>query len=191
MGRLITTAALLAALLASPVLSGCSGDGGASTPTPSPTPTSTSPTASPTPQPPAMPEAARAHTEAGAIAFVEHYWHIVNYSLRSPDLQALKALSMNGCRGCMGGIQTLQDIKSSGGTINGGDATITDLKARGYRAGNQIIYEVTFKHTNEPEFDDYPGTERDVHRGSSTKPMRMKLFATPDAWQVAELEVSG
>lgn len=188
MGRLITTAALLAALLASPVLSGCSGDGGASTPTPSPTPTSTSPTASPTPQPPAMPEAARAHTEAGAIAFVEHYLALINYATASLDVAPVVAASLPGCKGCAAGAEGISRIKRENGTIIGGKTTATDMKAQLSQGETRTFATITYKGTSAPETHDLPGTD-DVNRAGGNYAGTIILVSATDGWRVAEFEV--
>ncbi len=74
MRRVAVGAALVLAL------AGCGGDPKADPP-PSTTPTPTvSPSPSATPTVPALPEAAKANTKAGAIAFVKYYVGLINHA---------------------------------------------------------------------------------------------------------------
>lgn len=188
MGRLITTAALLAALLASPVLSGCSGDGGASTPTPSPTPTSTSPTASPTPQPPAMPEAARAHTPEGAEAFVRHFWAVVDYASANLDPDAVQDLVLESCTGCQGGIASLEEIRRNDGRVNGGATTLTDFNIQLGTAADLQIAIVRALAKTSPQEIDYPEPRQDVTRPAAKIRFEMVLHRQTEDWRVGVLK---
>ena len=184
MGRLITTAALLAALLASPVLSGCSGDGGASTPTPSPTPTSTSPTASPTPQPPAMPEAARAHTPEGAEAFVRHFWAVVDYAGTTLDAAPLKSLIRDDCLGCQGVIDLITELREGGGTLVGSHSRLSNIQAIDVVIGGKPRTQVTFTVSTPKQVLDYPGTDRDQTFPAGKRTDLFLLEAISGGWQV-------
>ncbi|HEY0888138.1 MAG TPA: DUF6318 family protein [Nocardioides sp.] len=134
-----------------------------------------------------MPEAARAHTPEGAEAFVRHFWAVVDYGRETLDTEPIRALSRSDCKGCLGGIRALGEIRKHGGRIRGGQTTISELKATGLKAGDQVFYDVTFLHTNAPEITDYPGTDRDVERDRVTKPTRMRLFSIEEGWEVAQL----
>lgn len=98
-------------------LSGCDGGGGSSssstssgsasvssstTSSPSTSSTSVSSTSATAyvPVKPTFPAAARAHTDAGAVAFVQYYWAAVNYAWTKPDIKILRDLSLNSCESC-------------------------------------------------------------------------------------------
>jgi len=147
-----TSAALLAVpLVASMLLSGCGGSGKAdashsTTATSSPTstvpPTTSAPTsstASPTADP-NIPAAARAHTTAGAEAFVKYFHDELNVAWGRPRAGLLTPLSLPGCKTCstfedtaasmvpkherMLGNTVRIDSASAGSTESNGDQTV-------------------------------------------------------------------
>jgi len=110
----------VAALLALPLLVSCA-DGEASSDPDKPTPSVTS-TESETPTGPDEPElfaAARKPTEAGAIAFVKHYWASVYYAQSTGDLTGLTRLSSQHCELCRGGVRGLRKLNADGGRLKG------------------------------------------------------------------------
>lgn len=88
-------------------------------------PHSSSPTesTSPTdagPVEPSLPAEAEAETEAGAKAFVEYYWEVVNYARQTGEVDLLRNLSVPSCGGCNGGIESIERVYARGGRIAGG-----------------------------------------------------------------------
>ena len=65
-------------------------------------PTEPAPTAKPSPTAtvPSMPAAAKENTVAGAVAFVEHYIELLNYSSDTGNIEALAEASDATCAGC-------------------------------------------------------------------------------------------
>ena len=120
MPRLVVGAVVL--LLA---LSGCGGD-----PKADPS-SSTSETPSPTatPSAPTMPEAAKADTKAGAIAFVRYYVELVNHAQMTGDIAPLEAVEGPACTSCKQGRNYLAKIYGAGGHIEGGTWSITRATA--------------------------------------------------------------
>jgi hypothetical protein len=109
------------------VVAGCGGD-----PQASPTPTPSMSTASPvstTPSPPAMPDAARANTKAGAIAFVRHYIDLINYAQATGDVGPLAAVEDAGCKSCTSARDGVRKHYASGGTVKGGNWHIRSASA--------------------------------------------------------------
>src|SRR4051794_697515 len=96
-------------------LAGCGGDPKAD-PSPSPSVPSASPVST-TPAPPALPEAAKANTKAGAIAFVKYYVQLINHAQATGDVAALAAVEDPGCSSCASGRRLLKKIYESGGHI--------------------------------------------------------------------------
>lgn len=185
MGRLLTTAALLATL----ALSGCSGDGEATTPTPTPSPSVTSPTASPSPTPPALPDAARAHTPEGAEAFVRHFWEVVDYASTNLDPEAIKTLIEPGCTGCFGGHDAIAEVRDGGGRLIGGGTDLSDVRVHLGRAGQRAIAVVRAYADTQHQTVDYPGTEKDRTNPAAKVRFEMVLHQRPASWSVAALKV--
>jgi hypothetical protein len=102
------------------LLAGCGGDPKADPP-PSTSPT---PSVSSTPSPPALPEAAKANTKAGAIAFVRYYVALLNLLQSTGDERPLLAVSQSNCRSCMAVVRAANAIYDSGGHVEGGLWTI-------------------------------------------------------------------
>jgi hypothetical protein len=111
---------LVVALSCALALAGCGGDPKAD---PSPAPSSPTTSASPTPTPPVMPDAAKANTKAGAVAFVKYYIELINHAQATGDVDALAAVEDPGCRSCASARETVTEIYKSGGHIEGGAFT--------------------------------------------------------------------
>jgi len=93
-------------------------------PTPSWSPTGTidrpSPSSSAEPVEPALPDAAREASEAGARAFIGYYWELVNYAQVTGDVKALRKASGKTCEGCKAGMKGIRQLYEDGGHIEGG-----------------------------------------------------------------------
>ena len=173
-------------------LSACSGSADPSPPRSSspPAPTSTAPTpsSSPTPTVPAMPDAAKAHTKAGAKAFAKYFSAVVNYAQQSGQTDAVTHLAIPGCVGCEAGVRAIETVYRAGGRIVGGDSTVSDATVELSWLGDDAVARVTVTMTNAVEVDDYPGTTKDVERASSTVRNALLLRQIDGAWRVAQIE---
>lgn len=109
---MLATASLTAAML----LAGCGGDAKPDpTNTTTAAPTSTSASTSPAPSPttdPNIPAAARAHTPAGAEAFVRYFYSQLNLAWTTPATGLLSALSAPTCKTCSALEGTAADLVS-------------------------------------------------------------------------------
>jgi hypothetical protein len=170
------------------VLGGCSGDD------PEPKfapPESTSPTASGSPSStptgpvePTMPAAARRHTVAGAQAFVKFYWEMVNYAQATGALEPLVKLSAGNCGACSGGVGFLRKIFTAGGSVRGGEVTVSNLKASKVRAGNHVAWQVLVDVTNTRQFVDLPGTRKDRNYPAGTSSLQFIVDPEQGGWTV-------
>lgn len=116
------TYAVAAATAATLLLAGCNGGDDDPTPTPSPTNSSTS-SASVTPSPSAsstattsvlVPSAARAQTDAGAVAFARFYVLEVDKAYVTLDTSAIKAYAKDSCTNCQTAASTVEAAKANG-----------------------------------------------------------------------------
>lgn len=129
------TALAAAALL----LAGCADDGEPrSDPTWSPTAVPESPSTSPADAAtkPALPDAATKATKAGAEAFIQYYWDLINYAEVTGQVKPLLRISGSNCGGCNDGMAAIRKHYRSGGHITGGG------------------YDVTFKSTEVAKVED-------------------------------------
>jgi hypothetical protein len=97
-------------------LSSCGGEPKAD---PSPTRSVTTPVST-TPTAPVMPDAAKANTKAGAIAFVRHYVDLVNYAQQTGDVSTLASVESDACESCAKVRRSIAEIYTAGGAIQGG-----------------------------------------------------------------------
>ncbi len=109
----------VAALLVVPVLVSCSEDEPKAEPGPTDS-SSVSETKTATgPVEPVMPEAAKKPTKAGAVAFVKHYWAMIDYAQATGETTGLTRLSNRSCDFCAGGTKGIQVVYAKGGRIRG------------------------------------------------------------------------
>jgi hypothetical protein len=67
-----------------------------------------------------MPDAAKADTKAGAIAFVKYYVGLINYAQATGDTKSLSLFESPDCRSCSKARATVDGIYHAGGSIQGG-----------------------------------------------------------------------
>ena len=157
-----TSAALLAVPLAASMLllSGCGGDSkptasSSNTTTSSPTTTSApattpSPTTTTRTTDPNIPAAARAHTPAGAEAFVRYFYSQVNTAWSKPKAGLISSLSETTCKSCAALEGTAADLVKNGQHYDGPPVTIVSVAPMGeVDAGHpQILVLFTQEHRN-------------------------------------------
>lgn len=112
---------------------GCSGDGstsaGTTTVTVTPTVSMSSSPPTPTVAPPVLPTAAKQPTQAGAAAFVRHFWDLYNYSYRTMDPKPLRDVSKESCKFCSDAAVDIDSAVSQGYTFSGGEVAVLDVVA--------------------------------------------------------------
>lgn len=135
--RSVCAVAVMAAVVA---VAGCGGGSGGpaspssstsmtSTATPSPTSSSPTPSTSSTSTgtaagAPGVPEAARQHTEAGAIAFSRHYADLINKTGSQPEIGVLEPLALDSCKTCRNYAGNVKYLKKNGLRNSAAAATI-------------------------------------------------------------------
>lgn len=117
------------------LLTGCSllgkdsGTVAAETVTPAPT----------TPSGPALPAAAKATTNDGAIAFTKHWFATYNHAIANLNSAEIDTVSDKACVFCQRAKQTIETLKSQSRTVSGGETTITNVKLiRGDKNGMRL-----------------------------------------------------
>lgn len=115
---MVRTFSVVVALIAACTLAGC---GGTTDAGPPPSPSASPIASSPSPTAPALPDAARANTKAGAVAFVRHYVDLINHAQATGDVGALAAVEDNRCSSCRSVRRNLKALYESGGSIDAGE----------------------------------------------------------------------
>ncbi|MGO4806337.1 DUF6318 family protein [Arthrobacter sp. 2MCAF15] len=135
--RRVCTAALMSFSLV--MVAGCSGGGtqpSGSPPSESQTPAASSPSAAPTPSAsykpadatgkaqnvpiPVLPEAAKAETKEGAIAFAKHWYTLLNYAYQTGEFRLMDEVTDSSCRLCAKVRPGIVEWNSEGRWIAGG-----------------------------------------------------------------------
>lgn len=132
-----------------------------------------------------MPEAAKAHTRAGAKAFVVYYWRVVDYAQNTLDTSPVAAISDPTCAACKAGIKSLRDIAVLGGRFVGGGETVSHVNAFPVRQGKPET--VAFNLTNQRQQVVVPGKKTVVHSGRISR-MLMALIPRDGGWLAADFE---
>lgn len=129
-------------LAASMLLAACGGDatpGASSSSTSTSSPTTTAPpTASPTTDP-NIPVAARAHTPAGAEAFVRYFFEQVNLAWSTPKPGALPQLCTANSKSCASFEATAVQLDAAGNHYDGLPVTTLSVAALDAPAGRQSV----------------------------------------------------
>ena len=76
---------------------------------------------------PTLPVEAEAATKAGAKAFVQYYWNVVNYATFTGDVSRLQAAAEPSCTGCKGAIDLIERVYDRGGRIVGEGYRVVDV----------------------------------------------------------------
>lgn len=89
---------------------------------------------------PALPEAARQQTPAGAEAFVRHWFTLLNYAYQSGEVDPFLATASEACRTCAALAGTVTAVYQRGNRISGGEITVKDISAANIKqAGTTIV----------------------------------------------------
>jgi outer membrane murein-binding lipoprotein Lpp len=143
---LVVSLALSSMVLGSLLLAGCGGDAkpdaSSSSTTASSTTTTALPTTSPTTDPttdPNIPVAARAHTPAGAEAFVRYFFDQVNIAWTTPKPGLLPQLCKASSKSCKSFEDTAVQLKAAGNHYDGMPVTTQSVAALDAPGGRQSI----------------------------------------------------
>jgi len=136
-----------------------------------------------------MPDAAKAHTKAGAKAFVKYFWEVVNYAQATGDTESIAALSDPSCVGCSAGIDSIDRVYEKGGWISGGENRIGHPRITLGWVKQSAVADATFDVFIAPQVVHSPsGARPDKARHSHD---RFTLVARSDAsWKVTDFRVA-
>lgn len=110
-------AAACAVSLVGLTLSGCSSSADDPEPVVDQQAASATPTPTPSADPSPAPEPWERRTQAGAVAFVEHWVKVFNEASDSGETDALRTLSAADCQSCNRLITAIDDLYAAGGSI--------------------------------------------------------------------------
>jgi hypothetical protein len=190
-----SVALLFLPLLASLFLTGCGGDPkpDASAPNaPTSAPTTTAPTTSPTTAPdtkvdPNIPAAARAHTPAGAEAFVKYFFQRMNVAWTSPKAGIVSPLCQTSSKACAAYEKTASRLIKEGHRYDGSPVTIKFIGV--LDATNPDTYDVLVTLVQERRSEvDSDGRVIVTDKRKNFK-ASVELLYTGHAWSVATIKI--
>lgn len=183
------------ALVAVLALSSCDGGSDPTDPSPTAKPSESSsvPSTTPpveTPTEPALPPAATKATEAGARAFIAHYFDLINFAQATGMVDALRAVSASTCAACTDLVERLRNQYQVGGRIEGGVNSLTTIKATEVTTTSKSAYGFQLKldvfHDEQVLTDGDGGTEK---REAGTNTFTALIMWTDGRWRLDVLQV--
>ena len=195
------SAALLAFPLAASIfLAGCSGGAQAGTSPPNttgsppatttaaPTTTSASPTTAPAPTTdPNIPAAARAHTAAGAEAFVHYFLERLNVAWTTPRAGILSPLCQASSKACAGYEESAAELTKEGHRFDGNPVTVKSVRA--LSAMNPDKSDVLATVVQEPVREIDGAGKTHVTEVRENMRVDFELLYTDQAWSVMSIKI--
>nr|WP_246416454.1 DUF6318 family protein [Nocardioides luti] len=151
-------------------------------------PTSGSPSAEPGPVEPTMPAAAKRHDAAGAEAFVEYYWELVNYAQATGEVAQLRQVALKSCSACSGGLRGIVDTYEAGGSITGGEIEVVTRRASPFSAGPRSGFTVTVIVATTAQTVKAPG-KRTKHLDPGRTKIQLVVQRTRANWMIGRWDV--
>ncbi|HEY5247366.1 MAG TPA: DUF6318 family protein, partial [Dermatophilaceae bacterium] len=154
-------------------------------------PTTTAPTAS-TVTPPAdpnIPSAARAHTPAGAAAFVKYFHEQLNLAWGQPRAGLLAPLSVPGCKTCRALEDNAKDMVATRRHILGEAVRIDSTDAGATESNGDQTVVITGEQLKTAVVDSNGRTVRNVTT-SRIRSLATTRWAT-GGWRISEIKVLG
>lgn len=189
-------AAAVLVVAASTGLSACSGGSNtppssASSTTTSTTPSSTSTTTSITPSsstpsydgPAGVPTAARAHTDAGRIAFAKYYVQQINETGKHPKVGVLEPLALSTCKSCAAFADSVKQLQRKGNRYTTDTFAVNHTQIPGQ---DQSITELVCSQYEVKEVD---RTGRVVNTTAAVRKFGLVFYLEwQRAWRVSEIQ---
>lgn len=165
------------------LLAGCGPASEPSAPTTPTTPSVVAPTQPPLkPQAPVLPEAAKANTKAGAVAFVRHYVDVLNYAQSTGDVGELRRLGGPTCKSCSQVARLLKGLWERGGYVRGGTWKIRRIP-RSFSTSDGTWFVVALVEYS-AQSTRMSATAKVRHVEAGTHLTSMALSATSHGWRV-------
>ena len=141
---------------------------------------------------PVLPEEARQETAEGLLAFVDHWFQLVNYAYQTGDVEPLKAVTPPDCGVCGGVFETAPAAYADGGWLEGGQVEYENPETVFVLTPENRRQAVMSVRQRVIIFRDSTGKSVKVRAGSD-HPFQMIIEATytGDGWFVDTAEPTG
>lgn len=142
------------------------------------------------PPKPALPQAATEHTDAGAIAFTEHWFAVLSYAYASGDTDAIWEISnKETCEGCKALAERIQSRYANDGYMTDGNIEVKSTGVLPYRENDATVLVVNISQE-----------EIQVHENGSIAPTRSDKQSdgsllvytrlSPGGWELEHLKAN-
>ena len=151
------------------------------------TPVTSGPNVRPGERPPAMPAAAKQHTQEGALAFAGYYIRALDWSIATTDPQLLIPISDPACVACGSYVKEIRDVRIQGGYIRGGRIGLSEAEINKSVFKTGIDYIITINTVQEPD-SIIRRSQSPLSQETSTERLKSNLLV---AWRRGSWVVSG
>ncbi|MGI8946536.1 MAG: DUF6318 family protein [Ornithinimicrobium sp.] len=134
---------------------------------------------------PELPPEATEQTEAGAEAFVAHYFDLLNYGTMTPDAGALANTGTPQCQTCVAFEESLQSLAEDGLRSDG--PSIELLSATASEVDGEVLVETILSQIN-PAVLTLDGDIENPADQPSDVSFALRLTWTEAGWRIVEIE---
>jgi serine/threonine protein kinase len=126
-----------------------------------------------------------AATAEGAIAFVQHWFEVLNYATSSGDTGPFDKASSPGCQTCAAVSKTIRTQYQSGGALRGGQYTVRNVSADDLFTPERPVVRVVFDRSARSSIGG-DGKLVDAQPGLTFVGCQVLLERAGDRWRVLE-----
>ena len=158
------------------------------TATPAVSPTSPA-TSGPNVRPPAMPAAAKQHTQEGALAFAGYFIRALDWSIATTNPKLLIPISDPACLACGSYVEEIRDLRVHGGYVRGGRISLSAAEINQSVSKTGVEYVITISTVQQP--DSIIGKSKSpLSQETSTQRLKSNLLLVwrQGSWVVSGLE---
>lgn len=141
---------------------------------------------------PAYPSAAQGSGRAAAVAFVRHYFAMIDYASNTGKVAPLRRLGdRERCRACAGGIAYIEDVYADGGHIEGLVQTVSVKTAEGFHGPGGVTWLVSLDDTSSAHVEVHAsGKQKKWQEGTDAlEVMVARLGPASSPWRVTDFRL--
>jgi hypothetical protein len=114
-------------------------------------PATSGPNVRPGERPPAMPAAAKQHTQEGALAFAGYFIRALDWSIATTDPKLLIPVSDPACVACGSYVEEIRDLRIHGSYIRGGRMSLSAAEINQSVSKAGVEYIITISTVQQPD----------------------------------------
>lgn len=126
--------------------------------------------------------------KAGAKAFVEYYWDVVEHAQLTGDVSVLKTLSYPTCAACQSGIRDLAKKAPQIRNATGGDMTVIRASVHMFRAESERTFQVDYSVHNTRQVITLKSGRKEIYAAETSKYRSTVSLDTDGEWRMGFIE---